>query len=65
MDMLGHVTSSYWSEPLGRSIAMALVRGGFERMDTTLHVPMPDKNHRVKVVKPVFYDPKGERLNVV
>jgi len=65
MDMLGHVTSSYWSEPLGRSIAMALVRGGFERMDDTLHVPMPGKVHKVKVVKPVFYDPKGERLNVV
>ncbi len=65
MDMLGHVTSSYWSEPLGRSIAMALVRDGFNRMDETLHIPMPNKAHKVKVVKPVFYDPKGEKLNVV
>ena len=65
IDMLGHVTSSYWSEPLGRSIAMALVRDGFNRMDDTLHVPMPNKAHKVKVVKPVFYDPKGEKLNVV
>jgi len=65
MDMLGHVTSSYWSEPLGRSIAMALVRDGFNLMDETLHVPMPKDVIKVKVVKPVFYDPKGERLNVV
>jgi len=65
MDMLGHVTSSYWSEPLGRSIAMALVRDGINLMDQTLHVPMPKEVIKVKVVKPVFYDPKGERLNVI
>ena len=65
MDMLGHVTSSYWSESLGRSVAMALVREGFDLMDQTLHVPMPGQTHQAKVVKPVFYDPKGERLNVV
>ncbi len=65
MDMLGHVTSSYWSESLGRSVAMALVKDGFNRMDETLHVPMPGTTHKAKVVKPVFYDPKGERLNVV
>ncbi len=65
MDMLGHVTSSYWSESLGRSIAMAVVRDGFNRMGETLNIPMPDKVIKAKVVKPVFYDPKGERLNVV
>ena len=65
MDMLGHVTSSYWSESLGRSVAMALVRDGFNLMDTTISVPMADGNISAKIVKPVFYDPKGERLNVV
>lgn len=65
MDMLGHVTSSYWSEALGRSIALAVIRDGFDRMDSTLNVPMPNAVHKVKVVKPAFYDPKGERLNVV
>ena len=66
MDMLGHVTSSYWSEALGTSIAMALVKDGFNRMDETLYIPMPGGvTHKAKVVKPVFYDPKGERLNVV
>ena len=65
MDMLGHVTSSYWSETLGRSVAMALVREGFNMMDTDISVPMPDGNITAKIVKPVFYDPKGERLNVI
>ena len=31
MTMLGHVTSSYWSEALGRSIAMAVVVDGHDR----------------------------------
>jgi sarcosine oxidase subunit alpha len=65
MDMLGHVTSSYWSESLGRSVAMALVRDGFNMEGSDICVPMVDKNITAKIVKPVFYDPKGERLNVV
>ena len=66
MDMLGHVTSSYWSESLGKSIAMALVKNGFNRMDEILHIPMQGGiTHKAKVVKPVFYDPKAERLNVI
>jgi len=65
MDMLGHVTSSYWSESLGRSIAMAVVRDGFNLTDTDIYIPMPGTHHVAKVVSSVFYDPKGERLNVV
>jgi sarcosine oxidase, subunit alpha len=61
--MLGHVTSSYASPTLGRSIALALVRGGRDRMGATLHVPMPDRAIPVRVVEPVFLDPKGERLH--
>lgn len=64
MTMIGHVTSSYWSEALGRSIAMALVAGGQGRMGETLHVPMPGKTHAAKVSGMVFYDPEGARLNV-
>lgn len=63
MTMIGHVTSSYWSVALGRSIAMALVQGGFDRMDETIHVPMPGKTIAAKVVKPMFYDAEGSRLN--
>ena len=43
MTMLGHVTSSYWSEALGRSTAMAVVADGRDREGETLHIPMPDR----------------------
>ncbi len=64
MTMIGHVTSSYWSATLGRSIALALVAGGRERMGETLHVPMPDRTHRAVVSEMVFLDPDGARLHV-
>jgi sarcosine oxidase, subunit alpha len=64
MTMIGHVTSSYWSAVLGRSIAMALVAGGKGKMGETLHIPMPGKSHTAKVSGVVFYDPEGARLNV-
>jgi sarcosine oxidase, subunit alpha len=63
MKMIGHVTSSYWSENCGRSIALALVEGGRERMGSTLYVPMPDRVIEVEVSGMVFFDDKGERLN--
>ncbi len=64
MKMIGHVTSSYWSETLGRSIAMALIAGGHKRLGETLYIPMPDKTHTAKVSGMVFYDTQGARLNV-
>ncbi len=63
MTMIGHVTSSYHSATLGRSIAMALVAGGRARMDETLYVPMPGGVIRAKVVPAMFYDAEGSRLN--
>jgi sarcosine oxidase subunit alpha len=63
MTMIGHVTSSYWSENCRRSIALALVVDGKSRHGETLHVPMPDGTIEVEVTGMVFYDPKGERLN--
>lgn len=63
MTMIGHVTSSYHSVTLGRSIAMALVAGGRDRIGDTLHIPMPGKTISAKVVAPMFYDPEGSRLN--
>jgi sarcosine oxidase subunit alpha len=61
--MLGHVTSSYKSPALGRSIALAMIRGGRARMGETLHVPMPGRVIAAKVTAPVFYDPEGARLD--
>ncbi|ACL62672.1 sarcosine oxidase subunit alpha [Methylobacterium nodulans] len=65
MTMLGHVTSSYWSEALGRSIAMAVIADGRARDGEMLHIPMPDRILKARVVKStVFYDPEGTRLSV-
>ncbi len=63
MKMIGFVTSSYWSENCGRSIAMALVEGGFDRMGETLYIPMPDRTIEVEVTGTVFFDEDGGRIN--
>jgi sarcosine oxidase subunit alpha len=63
MTMIGHVTSSYWSAVLGHPIALAMVAGGRARLGEVLHVPMPNGTIAVKVTEPVFYDPKGVRLD--
>jgi sarcosine oxidase subunit alpha len=64
MTMLGHVTSAYWSDALGRSIAMAVVIDGRDRDGATLHVPMPDRTIAVRVVRSTaFYDPANARLS--
>ena len=60
---LGHVTSSYYSATLGRSIALALVAGGRARMGETLYVPLPRGMSPVQVSSTVFYDTTGARLN--
>ncbi len=63
MDIVGHVTSSYWSEPLGRSIALALVNGGHDRKGESVFIPMPTETIEAEIVDPVFYDQAGEQLN--
>ena len=61
--MIGHVTSSYMSAALGRSIALALVRGGRERKPGTVHVPFDGRSVRAEICDSRFYDPEGARLN--
>ncbi len=65
---LGHVTSSYFSPALGRSIALALVEGGRARMGEKLYSATAASAERhefveATVVPPIFLDPKGERLD--
>ena len=64
MAMLGHVTSSYYSPNCGRSIAMALVKGGLARKGETLYAPLAGGRVVPCVVaeSPVFFDPEGERM---
>ena len=61
---LGHVTSSYRSETLGRSIALALVADGRARAGAKLHVSTPDGAVAATVTAPAFYDREGARLHV-
>jgi sarcosine oxidase, subunit alpha len=61
--MLGHVTSSYYSPNLNKSIALAVVRGGKNMMGKKLFIPMVDKNINVTIVDPVFFDKENVRLN--
>ena len=60
--IIGHVTSSYRSPTLGRSIAMALVQRGPERLGETLSFPVRDGLIlRARIVKPEFLNlPGGE-----
>ena len=61
--MAGHVTSSYMSPNLGRSLALALVKGGRDRLGQRLYAPLADgRAIACKVVSPVFYDPEGEKM---
>ena len=62
--MIGHVTSSYWSVALGRSIAMAVIEGGFERDGKSVDIPMPGQTFSAKVTGTNFYDPDGSRINL-
>jgi sarcosine oxidase, subunit alpha len=63
--MLGHVTSSYHSPTLGRSIGLALVKGGGVRQGQRVQIPL-DGGKVVSAVigPPVFYDTEGARQNV-
>ena len=64
-DMVGHVTSSYFSPTLDKSFALALVRGGLDRLGETVQVSIgPDEWMAAEICSTVFYDPAGDRQNV-
>jgi sarcosine oxidase, subunit alpha len=63
VEMLGHITSSYFSPNLNKSIALAVLRGGKNMMGKKLFVPMEDRSINVTVVDPVFLDKENKRLN--
>lgn len=65
MPMHGHVTSSYDSPTLGRSIAQALIQGGHQRMGQRVHIGLRDGGSTTAVIcSPVFFDPEGARQHV-
>ena len=63
IEMLGHVTSSYYSPNLSKSIALGVVRGGKNMMGKKLFIPMENKIITVTVADPVFLDKENKRLN--
>src|SRR5450830_1598327 len=66
--MLGHVTSSYHSAFLGRSIAMGFVIDGIKRRNeegkNIVYAWADGKAVKVKIVSYVFVDAEGARHNV-
>jgi sarcosine oxidase subunit alpha len=62
--MIGHVTSSYYSPTLKRSIAMAVVRSGHARTGQKIYAALADgRNVAATVGSTVFYDPEGKQLH--
>jgi sarcosine oxidase subunit alpha len=59
--MVGHVTSSYRSAALGRSFALALVKGGRERVGEVVYAPLASPPIAAQIVSPCVYDPEGAR----
>ena len=63
IEMLGHVTSSYFSPNLKKSIALGVVKGGKNMLGQKLIIPMENKKINVTVTDPVFLDKENKRLN--
>ena len=63
VEMIGHVTSSYFSPNLNKSIALAVVKGGKKMKGQKLFVPMENKNINVTVSDFIFLDKENKRIN--
>jgi|TARA_B100001741_G_scaffold106052_1_gene87409 sarcosine oxidase subunit alpha len=63
VEMLGHVTSSYFSPNLNKSIALAVVKNGKKLKGHKMFVPMKNKTINVTITDTVFLDKENKRLN--
>jgi len=64
IEMLGHITSSYFSPNLNKSIALAVVISGKKLKGQKMFVPMKNKTISVTITDSVFLDKENKRLNV-
>ena len=64
IEMLGHVTSSYFSPNLNKSIALAVVISGKKLKGQKMFIPMKNKTIGVTITDSVFLDKENKRLNV-
>ena len=63
IEMLGHVTSSYFSPNLNKSIALAVLISGKKLKGQKMFVPMKNKTIGVTIADSVFLDKENTRLN--
>jgi len=63
VEMIGHVTSSYFSPNLNKSIALAVVKSGKKIKGQKLIIPMENKNINVTVSDFIFFDKENKRIN--
>jgi sarcosine oxidase subunit alpha len=62
MTMVGHVTSSYYSANLGRSIAMGVIRDGINRMGEAVFFPLANgKTIKATISSTVWLDEEGQK----
>jgi len=60
----GHVTSSYYSPNVERSIALGLVNSGLSRIGEQVNAKLMDgRTVPASIVEPCFFDTAGERTN--
>jgi len=65
MSMVGHVTSSYFSANLRRSIAMGVIRDGLKRKGESVYFPLADgRTIEARICSTIWLDPDGERHKV-
>jgi len=61
-DVIGHVTSTYFSPTLNKPIAMALLKNGKELLGKCVDIPIDsEKVLKATVTEPKFYDVEGSR----
>ena len=63
IDMVGHVTSSYYSGNLERSIALALIKNGRNRHGDRVYLPLEKRTVAALIRDPVFFDPEGNHFH--
>ncbi len=64
-NMIGRVTSTYYSPTLGRGIAMGLVKHGPDRLGDVLQVAnIKAESRKARVVNPIFFDRENTKQNV-
>ena len=61
--MLVHVTASYFSPNLNKSIDLSVVKNGKKLKVQILFVPIKNKTINVTITDTVFLDKENKRLN--